>query len=257
VHFRATVERIKRNHWYIKVGCQDRFQAFIDKLMQRIVIMSKEEFNSTIDMIRSEFPSTENWLKWHFDNGHGPLIFRSLADECISGFGYDTNGEEGIGGWIKRSFGLSKPSFTQAVLHLVVFSKSVQEDYDDSVEGKDTRYRKKTSPDERADLRRKKQRKLNEYFASDGRPPDQSKDVPVEPNTNVKAYFIPFVFIKQLPSFPNISITAMNTCSIDTVLTALFLIQKSYDQMLHYFIREGGRLNSTLNLIETGKFADA
>ncbi len=86
--------------------------------------MSKKEFNSTIDMIRSEFPSTDNWLKWHFDNGSGPLIFRSLADECISGFGYDTNGEEGIGGWIKRSFGLSKPSFTQAVLHLVVFSKS-------------------------------------------------------------------------------------------------------------------------------------
>ncbi len=137
-----------------------------------------------------------------------------------------------------------------------MFSKSVQEDYNDSVEGKDTRYQKKTSPDERADLRRKKQRKLNEYFASDGRPPDQSKDVPVEPNT-VKAYFIPFGFIKQLPSFPNISITATNICSIDTVLTALFLIQKSYDQMFHYFIREGGRLNSTLNLIETGKFADA
>ncbi len=69
------MERIKRNHRYIKVGSQDRFQALIDKLMQRIVIMSKEEINSTIDMIRSEFPSTENWLKWHFDNGRGPLIF--------------------------------------------------------------------------------------------------------------------------------------------------------------------------------------
>ena len=82
------MERLKRNHRYVKAGSQDRFQAFIDKLMQRTVIMSKEEFKSTIEMIKSEFPSTENWLKWHFDNGRGPLIFRSLADDCISGFGY-------------------------------------------------------------------------------------------------------------------------------------------------------------------------
>jgi hypothetical protein len=37
-----------------------------------------------------------------FENGCGPLIFCPLADESISGFGYDTNGEEGIGGWIKK-----------------------------------------------------------------------------------------------------------------------------------------------------------
>ena len=92
------MQRIKSNHRYIKVGCQDRFQAMIDKLMQRTVILSKEEFKSTIDMIQSEFPSTGTWLKWHFDNGRGPLIFRSLADDCISGYGYDTNGQEGIGG---------------------------------------------------------------------------------------------------------------------------------------------------------------
>jgi len=62
------VQRIKSNHRYIKVGQQDRFQAMIDKLMQRTVIMSKEEFKSTIDMIQSEFPTTGTWLKWHFDN---------------------------------------------------------------------------------------------------------------------------------------------------------------------------------------------
>ena len=80
-----------------------------------------EEFKSTIDMIQSEFPSTGTWLKWHFDNGRGPLIFRSLADDCISGYGYDTNGQEGIGGWIQRTYGLSKPTFKQALQHLVLF----------------------------------------------------------------------------------------------------------------------------------------
>jgi hypothetical protein len=63
------VERIKRNHQYIKAGSQDRFQALTDKLMQRTVIMSKEEFHTKIDMIRSEFPATENWLKWHLRMG--------------------------------------------------------------------------------------------------------------------------------------------------------------------------------------------
>jgi hypothetical protein len=89
--------------------------------MQTTVIMTKEQFNSTIDMIILEFPLTENWLKWHMENGRGPLMSCPIANECIRGFGTDTNGEEGIGGWIKRSYGLSKPSFTQDVLHLVFF----------------------------------------------------------------------------------------------------------------------------------------
>jgi hypothetical protein len=130
--------------------------------------MTKEQIQSTIDIIISEFPLIENWLKWHMENGCGPLIFCPIADECISGFGTDTNGEEGIGGWIKRSYGLSKPSFTQAVLHLVLFSKSVQEDYDDTIQGKETRYEKMTSPEEQAQVRKRKRRKLAEYFVSDG-----------------------------------------------------------------------------------------
>jgi hypothetical protein len=66
--------------------------------MQTTVFMTKEQFNSTINMIISDFPLTENWLKWHMENGRGPLIFHPTADGCISGFGTDTNGEEGIGG---------------------------------------------------------------------------------------------------------------------------------------------------------------
>ncbi len=111
---------------------------------------------------------TENWLKWHMENDRGPLIFYPIADECISGFGTDTNGEEGIGGWIKRSYGQSKPSFTQAVLHLVLFSKSVQEDYDDTIQGKETIYRKIKSPEKQAEVRKRKRRTLAEYFVSDG-----------------------------------------------------------------------------------------
>ncbi len=118
--------------------------------------MTKEQFNSTIDMIILEFPLTKNWLTWHMENGCDPLIFHPIADECISGFGTDTNGEEGIGGWFKRSYGLSKPSFTQAVLHLVLFSKSVQEDYDDTIQGKETRYGKIKSPEEQAQVRKGK-----------------------------------------------------------------------------------------------------
>ena len=125
--------------------------------MQRTVVMSKEEFKSIIDVIQSEFPSTKHWLKWHFDNGRGPLIFRSLADDCISGFGYDTNGKEGLGGWIQRTFGSSKPNFKQALQHLVVFSSTVHDYYDDSVGGKQLRYGLKLSPDDKADARQKKE----------------------------------------------------------------------------------------------------
>jgi hypothetical protein len=221
-------------------------------------IMTKEQFNSTINMIISEFPLTENWLNWHMENCRGPLIFCPIADECISGFGTDTNGEEGIGGWIKRSYGLSKPSFKQAVLHLVLFSKSVQEDYDDTIQGKETRYGKIKSPEERAQVRKRKRRTLAEYFVSDGQPPDTSKDLPLDDDFNdVRAYFIPFGFSKDSPSLTTVLVTATNTCSMNTVLMALFLIRKSYNYMLHYFIQDCSGLNSSLNLDELNQTAHA
>ncbi len=64
-----------------------------------------------------------------------------------------------------KSYEKSKPSFTQAVVHLVLFSKSVQEDYNDAVQGKETRYRKITLLEERAEVRTKKRRKLTDFLS--------------------------------------------------------------------------------------------
>jgi hypothetical protein len=100
------------------------------------------------------------------------------------------------------------PSFTQTVLHLVLFLKSVQEDYDDTIQGKETRYGKITSPEERAQVRKRKRRTLAEYFVSDGQPPDTSKDLPLDNDFNdVQAYFIPFGFSKDLPFLEGKSLT--------------------------------------------------
>jgi hypothetical protein len=96
-----TVLWIKSNHLYVPYEMQDRFQKLIDLLLHEN--MSEEEINATMQMIGTEFPNTKNWLKWHVDNGRGPLIFPSLSKEFISGFGRDTNSQEGTGGWIKRS----------------------------------------------------------------------------------------------------------------------------------------------------------
>ncbi len=141
------------------------------------MIMTKDKFNSTINMIISEFPSTKNWLKWQMENGCCPLIFCPMSDECISGFGKDTNGKEGIGGWIKRSYGLPKPTFTQAVLHLFQNSSGrLQCHYS----GQRNTIRELKSPDERAKVTKKKRRMLTKYFVSDGQPSDTSKDLPLE-----------------------------------------------------------------------------
>jgi hypothetical protein len=82
--------------------------------------MSGDEFNTTLGVIVTEFPNTNKWLKWHLDNDRGPLIFPSLSDGFISGFGRDTNGQEGIGGWIQRSYGSSRPNLTEGLNHLAI-----------------------------------------------------------------------------------------------------------------------------------------
>ncbi len=64
------------------------------------------------------------------------------------------------------------------------FSESVQEDYDDTIQGKETRYGKITSPEEQAQVRKRKRRALAEYFVSDGQPPDTSKDLPLDNDFN-------------------------------------------------------------------------
>jgi len=245
VHFKRTVERLKRNHRYIPAGCGPRFQSMIDKLMLRSNIIAVEEFYSTIDMIEAEFPGTKNWLKWHLDNGRGPLIFRPLANHSICGFGNDTNGQEGLGGWLQRSYGEGKrPTWTNAIIHSVIYCKSIHDDYNDNIEGRVTRYGIASSPEARSIARKKRKiAQTGGYTPSDGRPPDTTADLIVEPDSNVKNNFIPFQFEKKLTSLVDTCVKAEYTCAMDTVLMSLFLIQKSYNYMLYHFIKDH-KLNS-------------
>lgn len=91
--------RIKSNHKYVPAESQDRFQSLIEIVLS--TNLSEDEFNTTVDLIINEFPNTSKWVKWHLDNDRGPLIFPSISNGYISGFGNDTNGQEGIGGcWV-------------------------------------------------------------------------------------------------------------------------------------------------------------
>ena len=64
------------------------------------------------------------------------------------------------------------------------FLKSVQKDYDYTIQGKETRYGKIETPEEQAEVRKRKSRMLAKYFMSDGRPPDTSKNLPLDHDFN-------------------------------------------------------------------------
>jgi hypothetical protein len=66
VHFYRTVLRIKNNHKYVPIDDQERFQSLINIMLREN--MSEDEFNTTLGVIVTEFPNTNNWLKWHLDN---------------------------------------------------------------------------------------------------------------------------------------------------------------------------------------------
>jgi len=169
-----TVLRIKSNHLYVPYEKQDRFQKLIDLLLNEN--MSEEEINATMQIIGTEFPNTKNWLKWHVDNGRGPLIFPSLSKEFISGFGRDTNGQEGTGGWIKRSCATKHPNLVQGLEHLAIIGRVIENDLANEYEGFPTRYGAYTNPVERREVAKLKRKK--KYEIDDARPPDTSRDAP-------------------------------------------------------------------------------
>lgn len=175
--------------------------------------MSGDEFNTTLGVIVTEFPNTNKWLKWHLDNDRGPLIFPSLSDGFISGFGRDTNGQEGIGGWIQRSYGSSRPNLTEGLHHLAIYGKQIDDDLKYSMSGFSNRYGKSSTPHERAAMAMIKRKKKSDFVKSDGRPPDTSKDAPT--STDDQGYdldhMIPWSFHTVYPTPPHTRLFVTNT----------------------------------------------
>ena len=246
--------RIKSNHKYVPADSQDRFQKLIEIVLRSN--LSEDEFNTTVDLIINEFPNTSKWVKWHLENDRGPLIFPSISNGYISGYGKDTNGQEGIGGWIQRSYGTSRPNLVQGLQHLVRMGIQVEEDLKSSKVGSSTRYGKPNSPDERAQtsLIKKKTKRL---MKSDGRPPDTSKDAPAHDQECDLSHMIPWSFRTVTPFSPHVQLHVTNTCPMDTTLMALFLIRKFYSKTVPYFVSEGASLNAVLNYINEKKYDDA
>jgi hypothetical protein len=199
-----TVLRIKSNHLYVPYEMQDRFQKLIDLLLNEN--MSEEEINATMQMIGTEFPNTKNWLKWHVDNGRGPLIFPSLSKEFISGFGRDTNGQEGTGGWIKRSCATKHPNLVQGLEHLAIIGRVIENDLANEYEGSATRYGAYTNPVERREVAKLKRKKKHSINDNDGRPPDTTRHAPNKTEYGVNGldlrHCIPWSFNTLTPTKP-------------------------------------------------------
>ena len=223
--------------------------------------MSEEEINATMQMIGTEFPNTKNWLKWHVDNGRGPLIFPSLSKEFISGFGRDTNGQEGTGGWIKRSCATKHPNLVQGLEHLAIIGRVIENDLANEYAGFPTRYGAYTNPIERREVAKLKRKKKHSINDNDGRPPDTTRHAPNKTEYGVNGLdlrqCIPWSFNTLTPTKPHVPLHVTNTCAMDTILMCLYLMRKFNTDMLEDFIHEGLLVNNVLNLINNKEFDQA
>jgi hypothetical protein len=131
----------------------------------------------------------------------------------------------------------------------------VEEDLKSSKQGASTRYGTPKSPDERAQTSLVK-KKSEQVLKNDGRPPDTSKDAPVQDQECNLSHMIPWSFRTVTLSKPHVQLHVTNTCAMDTTLMALFLIRKFHNEMVPYFVSEGASLNAVLNLINEKNYTD-
>ena len=195
-------------------------------------------------------------MKWHLDNGRGPLIFPSLSKEFISGYGRDTNGQEGTGGWIRRSCVTTHPNLVQGLEHLATIGKVIERDLASECAGLATRYGAHKNPVQREE--ETKIRKKNKAEIDDCRPPDTSSHAPKKKgfgdNGLDLCHFIPWSFNTLTPTEPHVQLHVTNTCAMDTILMCLYLMRKFNTDMLEDFIHEGLLVNNVLNLIDDKEF---
>ena len=274
VHFKRSVARVKSNHRIIPMQLADTFQHYVNILLKNDT--SKEIFDHTVDLMRRDFPLVKNWIDWYLEPNRGKLIFPALAAGNIVGHGSDTNAQEGAGRWIKDAHPKqSKPDADECLQAMYNVALQIHHDINDEKLGKRTRYGHKSNPIEREEKRARKGKPAQKvYNNNDGKAPEKTSELitiatkstgrpkgaksmaPLgETMVNLSLAIIwSFSNFYHAPSSK--SITATNTCPLDVVMMALFLLRK-YDDDLYFAINQNEDLRKILDLVQREQGAHA
>jgi hypothetical protein len=189
--------------------------------------------------------------------------------EGIKGFGNDTNGQEGTGRWIKKTYRGGKPNLCQCLVYLADYGKDVHDQLVDEKLGNKTSYGKKSNPIDRAEERKKnssKRRKKDSSNNDECRPPDTSRQliktrtaggkktrrVPNSGSIVDLSFGIPW----SIPSKDNDGLGVTNTCPLDSFLMLLYHLRQ-FGIIPHAIFQRDPELNDVLNLIELKKYHEA
>ncbi|KFH62071.1 hypothetical protein MVEG_11710 [Podila verticillata NRRL 6337] len=264
VHYKRSLTRVHRNHGVIPAAEENDFYSLGLRLLE---MKTKPEFDEVIETIHTQYPNTKKWTEWYLHPSRAKHIFPAMTVHDNSAMAKDTNAQESIGGDIKRSSGKSKISAVEAGRHAVAYMRRIEEDYQLAITGTQLRYKKNKKI-----VNKKVSWKAGDIYTNDGRAPDTTKTLlptlkrktrmgrPKGSRNKVpkvdiiaKTFGIPWQF--EYNGF-----IGKNTCSLDTTLTAWYLLHKYRAAQLPTAVQNtpaGIVLSDVLDKIDQGDYDHA
>ncbi len=276
VHWKRSVARVKRNHALVPADeiSQNHFQHLVNILASEK--SDEERFYQTISEMKEQFPHVTDWIDWYLANNRGNCFFPFMTQGGISGFGNNTNAQEGGGRWLQAGLGKKKGPMIEVLQHLYAAGKAINDDVIAVRDGNIPsyqRHRTNLNPIERDAERKAKRTHENaaatkkrkaEAYKNDGRPPDTTKQLftpPLQKKKQKRTYKKPrgrwnFNDFAMPWSYKFDGLSVTNTCAMDSFLQLLFLLRKYsvIDQHLFYTDKV---LTEVLNTIDAYQFGAA
>jgi hypothetical protein len=101
VHFKRSMDRVKRNYEVVPEVTGDNFSNQVRSLLDPGLLY--EKFIEQVDTILQLWPKAKSWLNWHLVPSRGSLIFPSLAEKQFPQANPNTNAQESFGNVLQLS----------------------------------------------------------------------------------------------------------------------------------------------------------
>ncbi|NCF93897.1 MAG: hypothetical protein GWQ05_23495 [Verrucomicrobiaceae bacterium] len=178
VHFKSSASRVAKSFFLVPKAKNKMFWAYINRLLSKATIVL--HYHETIASIKRNFPDLDDWISWYDNEKRRKHIFPAMGGSTCRGHGENDNGQEGTGGWIKRSF-KGKPYLVPCLNHIFLEGLRVENDLLEERAGNRSRHGTKTNPKEREEKNKKRRKarkeKMKQGYTNDGRPPDTEKQL--------------------------------------------------------------------------------
>lgn len=259
IHFERSATRVRMNHGVVPVQRKEEFKEVVTRLT---VEKDTDKFQADVAYLKKEFKRCTPWLDWYLHPDRAKLIFPACANHDFVGTSRNTNAQESMGRTIQQTCTQDNPNFKQLYIHLFKFCHRIDAQYSMAL---------KHGPE---GIKYGEQRKrVKRAVINDGRPQDNNGR-PLDKNlatpkrtgagrpknaTNLAPSGKSLVNLELAlrwgleVNIDNKLIKGTNTCPWDTILQALFFLQK-YDDDLCRPIRKQRMLKEVMNLIQEGEY---